>query len=141
LWKLAASGRIDAMSIRRSLVAIVDDEPSIGRALVRLLKSAHFRAEAFTSGADFLASLPRSRPDCVVLDLQMPLMTGIEVQERLAQEQPAPPSRRPAVIVITAYDEPGTREQCMALGAACYLRKPIEGDTLLESIREVLRAG
>jgi CheY-like chemotaxis protein len=65
----------------------------------------------------------------------MPLMTGLEVQERLL-----PMSRRPAVIVITAYDEPGTRKQCMALGAARYLRKPIEGETLLQSIREVLRA-
>lgn len=115
------------------LVAVVDDEASICRALLRLLRSANYRAVAFSSASEFLASLDERMPDCVVLDLQMPGMTGIELQEQLQRV-----SNRPPVIVITAHDEPGTRKRCLALGAACYLRKPIESDTLIDSIGSVV---
>jgi CheY-like chemotaxis protein len=74
-------------------------------------------------------------PDCVVLDLQMPAMTGVELQQQLLQLANPPP-----VIIITAHDEPKTRERCLALGAVCYLRKPIEGDVLLDSIEGAVRA-
>ena len=63
-------------------------------------------------------------PDCVVLDLQMPLMTGVELQYHLLQLDDPPP-----VIIITAHDEPKARDRCLALGAIRYLRKPIEGDS------------
>lgn len=115
------------------LVAIVDDEASICRALLRLLRSANYRATAFSSAPDFLASLGQETPDCLVLDLQMPVMTGFELQERLQQQAQPPP-----VIIITSHDEPGTRDRCLALGAACYLRKPIEGDTLINSIQTIV---
>jgi CheY-like chemotaxis protein len=73
-------------------------------------------------------------PDCVVLDLQMPMMTGVELQEHLQRLADPPP-----VIIITAHDEPKTRERCLALGAVRYLRKPIEGDVLVGSIEEAVR--
>ena len=114
------------------LVAVVDDEESIRKALVRLLRSANYLAEAFASPISFLESLSERMPYCVVLDLQMPVMTGFEVQERL-NELP----KRPHVIVITAHDEPGTRERCKALGADRCLMKPIDGDLLLDSIRDL----
>jgi FixJ family two-component response regulator len=117
------------------LIVIVDDEPSICRALLRLLRLSSYRAEAFTSPLAFLDSLAEHVPDCVVLDLQMPAMTGVELQQRLSHlKEP------PAVIIITAHDEPKMRDRCLALGAARYLRKPIEGDLLLESIRHAKRA-
>jgi FixJ family two-component response regulator len=117
------------------LIAIVDDEVSICRALLRLLRVAEFRAEAFNSAAQFLESLAEHVPDCVVLDLQMPIMTGVEVQEHLLKLKNPPP-----VIIITAHDESETRERCLALGAVRYLRKPIEGDVLIASIEKAVRA-
>jgi FixJ family two-component response regulator len=116
------------------LIAIVDDEISICRALLRLLRVANYRAESFNSPILFLESLAEHVPDCVVLDLQMPLMTGVELQEHLRRLADPPP-----VIIITAHDEPKTRERCLALGAVRYLKKPIEGDVLMCSIEEAVR--
>ena len=116
------------------LIAIVDDEVSICRALLRLLRVANYRAESFNSPILFLESLAEHVPDCVVLDLQMPSMTGVELQEHLLRLADPPP-----VIIITAHDEPKTRERCLALGAVRYLRKPIEGDILMGSIEEAVR--
>lgn len=121
------------MNDESPLVAVVDDDPSICRALLRLLKAANYRAQAFHSAAEFLASLDQQTPDCVVLDLQMPVMTGIELQELLQRV-----TNRPPVIVITAHDGPGARDRCLALGATHYLRKPIHGDTLIDSVRETI---
>ena len=117
------------------LIAIVDDEVSICRALLRLLRVANYRAESFNSPILFLESLADRVPDCVVLDLQMPMMTGVELQQHLLQLADPPP-----VIIITAHDEPKTRERCLALGAVRYLRKPIEGDILIDSIEEAVGA-
>jgi len=121
------------MENRPPLIAIVDDEVSICRALLRLLRVANYRAESFDSPIRFLESLTECRPDCVVLDLQMPAMTGVELQQQLLRLDDPPP-----VIIITAHDEPKTRERCLALGAIRYLRKPIEGDLLIDSIEEAV---
>ncbi len=123
------------MKTRQPLIAVVDDDASIRRALLRLLRMSHYRAESFDSSIAFLESIVERMPDCVILDVQMPLMTGIEVQQRLLQIDRPPP-----VIIITAHDEPNTREQCLALGAVSYLRKPIDGDLLIDAIREAVPA-
>jgi len=123
------------MDSQPPLIAIVDDEISICRALLRLLRVSNYRAESFNSPILFLESLSEHRPDCVVLDLQMPMMTGVELQEHLARLADPPP-----VIIITAHDEPKTRERCLALGAARYLRKPIEGELLIDAIEKAVRA-
>jgi FixJ family two-component response regulator len=123
------------MESSQPLIAIVDDETSICRALLRLLRVSHYRAESFSSPIAFLESLTARVPDCVVLDLQMPMMTGLELQQHLLQLDDPPP-----VIIITAHDEPKTRERCLALGAVRYLRKPIEGDVLIDSIQEAVAA-
>ena len=124
-----------SMNSTQPLIAIVDDEISICRALLRLLRVANYRAESFNSPILFLESLAERVPDCVVLDLQMPMMTGVELQQHLLQLADPPP-----VIIITAHDEPKTRERCLALGAVRYLRKPIEGDILIDSIEEAVGA-
>ncbi len=117
------------------LIAIVDDEASICRALVRLLRVSNYRAEAFSSPLLFLESLAERVPDCVVLDLQMPVMTGVELQQRLLLLPEPPP-----VIIVTALDEPKTRDRCLALGAVRYLRKPIEGELLVDSVHQAVSA-
>lgn len=124
------------MENRRSFVAVVDDEESVRRALLRLLRAANLDAEAFASGEAFLESLDKFRPDCVVLDLQMPEMNGLELQLRLAER-----GIRLPVVVITGHDEPGMRVQCMAAGASTYLRKPLDDKVLLEAINKAIATG
>src|SRR3546814_2471347 len=77
-WRVSCS----AMSERRIHVAVIDDDPSVRRALQRVLKVMDVSVESYASGEEFLASLQQQKPDCVVLDLHMPGMSGLEVQEQ-----------------------------------------------------------
>jgi FixJ family two-component response regulator len=113
------------------MVAVVDDEESVRRALVRLFDSANFEAEAFPSARDFLRALEDRSFDCLVLDLQMPDMTGLDLQRYLRM---VCPSLFLPVIIVTAHDEPGVREMCFAAGVRAYLRKPVEGSALLSAV-------
>jgi FixJ family two-component response regulator len=116
------------------VVAIVDDEDAVRRALERLLRSAGLVPRAFASGSAFLQSLDEEWPDCVVLDLHMPHVTGFDVQDRLTRS----PTRRIPIIVITGHDTAESRERVEALGAAAYLRKPVSAKLLLEAIQAAL---
>jgi CheY-like chemotaxis protein len=116
-------------------VAVVDDEETVRKALRRLLRASGLQAEAFAGGQEFLAAAAQRQPDCVVLDLHMAGMSGLQLLRRL---QAAP--QRPPVVVITAHDEPETREQCLAAGAAAYLRKPLDERLLLNAISAALGA-
>lgn len=98
-------------------------------ALRRLLQSAGFGVETFAGGGDFLESLKDHAPDCVVLDLHMPVVNGFDVQTRLVAAGPHPP-----VVVITGHDTTDNRERARALGVAAYLHKPVNDQTLLEAI-------
>ncbi len=110
-------------------IAIVDDEEPVRKALKRLLSASGLDAEAYASGKDFLEASALRRPDCLVLDLHMPGMSGLQVLQALRSAAAALPT-----IVITAYDEPHTREQCLAAGASAYLRKPLDERLLLNAI-------
>jgi FixJ family two-component response regulator len=123
------------MADHSPFVAIVDDEEPIRKALKRLMRAANLEAEVFASGADFLDSLARRRPDCVILDLHMPGMSGLHVLQRLQQSGIQLPA-----IVITAYDEPETRNHCLAAGASAYLRKPLEDRLLLDAVASAAKA-
>jgi FixJ family two-component response regulator len=118
---------------KNPLIAVVDDEESIRKALARLLWSAGLTVQTFSSGAEFFKSFESRRPDCLVLDLHMPVMSGIEIQTRLAQTGPRIP-----VIVITGHDSPETREQAMGAGPSAYFRKPVDGQALLDAIEFAL---
>ncbi len=126
--------RIDMSGRHR--IAIVDDDHSVRKALQRLLRSINLDADAYGSGPEFLAALGDAKPDCVVLDLQMPEMNGLELQLRLAER-----GIRLPVVVITGHDEPGMRVQCMAAGASTYLRKPLDDKVLLEAINKAIATG
>lgn len=117
------------MSGSRPLIAVVDDEAPIRKALTRLLRSAGMDVASYSSGAEFLASCPTAKVDCVVLDLHMPDVDGFEVLRRL----PRSPHRLPCII-ITGHDQPETRMRVMAEHPVAYLRKPMNDDLLLDAI-------
>ena len=119
------------MSKTRPLVAIVDDEEPIRKALTRLLRSGGLDVESLPSGSEFLESLPAHRPDCVVLDLHMPVVNGFDVQARLV-EFGVP------VVIITGHDSDETRARALAGRPAAYLRKPVNDQVLLDAIELAL---
>lgn len=115
------------------VVAVLDDEPEMRKALRRLLTIRGFQVEEYEGGADVLEALGSHRLDCLLLDLQMEGVNGFDVLEAfLAWEIRVP------VIVITAHDEPGTEERVRGLGAVAYLKKPVDRDILLSSISDAL---
>jgi FixJ family two-component response regulator len=124
------------MTTPRPRIAIVDDDKSVRKALSRLLAGAAFEVKAFGSGRDLLESLGSFRPNCLIVDLQMPEMTGLDLQRHLVRSGPNVP-----VIVITGHDSPSARFESLALGASDYLAKPIDGDVLIASILKSLDAG
>jgi FixJ family two-component response regulator len=111
------------------LLAVVDDDADVRVALTRLVSSAGFAVETFGSGAEFLRSLDDHEPDCLVLDLHMPVMSGFDVQGALARGHPGIP-----VIVITGHHTPESHARALQLGAKSYLRKPVNDSVLLEAI-------
>ena len=111
------------------LIAVVDDEDAVRKALRRLLLSAGFEVDTYADGRAFLASLRTRAPRCVVLDLHMPHVSGLEVQERLVAARSTLP-----VIVITGHDSDTTRSTALANGASAYLRKPVDEQVLLDAI-------
>lgn len=113
----------------RYRIAIVDDDGSVRKALQRLLAAANLQAETFVSGRDFLESLRYPLPDCLVLDLQLPGMTGLELQRELLRCGLSVPT-----VVVTGYDEPAMRAQCRSIGVAAYLCKPLDDRALLAAI-------
>jgi len=114
------------------LVAVVDDDAAIRRALARLLRSAGFESRSFASAVDFVNSLPLTGLRCVVLELHMPGMDGIEVQARLAGMSPPVP-----VIFITGHEDPATVKHALAQRPLAIMVKPIDDSVLLDAIAKV----
>jgi FixJ family two-component response regulator len=117
------------MSRDPPLVAVVDDDEAILRALSRLLRTSGVNSVSFSSGRQFLDSLPERSPDCVVLDFQMPSLSGLDVLKEMRLKGLDLP-----VIIITAHDDPIVRANCLAAGARAYLAKPIDGSALNRAI-------
>jgi FixJ family two-component response regulator len=117
------------MGPRNLSVAVVDDEPAVRKALTRLLRAAGYDAKGFANGPDFLGALAHERFACLILDLQMPGMSGLEVQSGKAFQQAGLPT-----IIISAHDEHETRESCLAAGAFAYLSKPVDDGELLAAV-------
>jgi FixJ family two-component response regulator len=118
-----------------ALIAIVDDDPSVRRAVERLLRSFGLHAEAFHSGEGLLRALGASqRFACAVLDVQMPGMSGLEVQQHLALLGINLP-----LVFITAHESESLAELAMAAGAVGFLQKPFSDESLIELVRRALR--
>jgi len=118
------------------LVAVVDDEESVRKALARLIRAAGYDVETFGSGIEFMLSLQKRLPDCVVLDLRMPVVDGFEIQRTLSQA-----GARVPVVIITGDDSPENHQRTSEYGAQAYLRKPVDDAMLLEAIQNTVRDG
>jgi FixJ family two-component response regulator len=112
-----------------SVICVVDDDPSIRRALGRLLQSAGYGVEAFASAPEFLASGSLGRSACLVLDIHLEGTTGFDLQERLVADRTAIPT-----IFITAHDDAPTRRRVQEAGVAGYLPKPFDAAAMLAAV-------
>ncbi len=112
------------------IIAIVDDDASVRRSLLRVVRSAGYKAETFASAREFLDWLPRNQAACLVLDVQMAEMNGFDLQNRLTVP----------IIFITAHDDASTLERIEKSGAAGLLRKPFDAPAVLDAIRRAVRA-
>src|SRR5690348_14746811 len=107
---------------RGGLISIVDDDQGIRSALSALMRSAGLIAEAFASAEDFLASGKAAETACLVLDVHLPDMSGLELQQRLKET-----GTRLPIVFITAHDCPRARTLALESGAAAFLSKPLSG--------------
>jgi FixJ family two-component response regulator len=118
----------------RALVLVVDDDDLMRSSTRRLLRSAGFRVEAFASAEEFLMSGRAEETACLILDLRMPGMNGLQLQRHLAGE-----GRHIPIIFITAHDNQEMRMQAMRAGAVDFLQKPFSEEALLKAIHNALK--
>jgi FixJ family two-component response regulator len=115
------------------LIAIVDDEALVRTVLERLVRSRGYRVASYASGRDFLDSLDSSQPDCVLLDLHMPMLSGYDVLAALRGRCESIP-----VIVVSANIDANVPHKATALGAIACLNKPVDAGILFETITSAL---
>jgi FixJ family two-component response regulator len=116
-------------------IAIVDDDPAVLKALSRLLRSRAFRAQTYESGQDFLAALPAGLPVCLIVDLQMPEMNGLELQQKLISNGIKIPT-----ILITAHADAALQEQLHDGTLVASLRKPLQDEALFSAIDRAIES-
>ena len=115
------------------LVFLVDDDASVRKSLARLVKTAGYEAELFASVRDFLARAPYDGPCCLVLDVRMPGLTGLDLQEALRVA-----GQRLSIVFITGHRDVPASVRAMKAGAVDFLTKPVDAETLLAAIREAV---
>jgi len=116
-----------------TLIAIVDDDPSVREGLESLIRSAGWRVETFASAQEFLARSGAEAPCCLILDLQMPGLSGLDLQKRMAEVELEIP-----IVFLTGHGNIPASVQAMKAGAVEFLTKPIDEEELLQAIREAL---
>jgi len=119
---------------KTQLIAIVDDDESVRNAVRGVLRSVGMKARTFASAEEFLDFSQRAATACLITDVQMPGMTGLELQAKLTQA-----NNRIPIIFITAYGNTRTRTQAMGAGAIAFLEKPFDDAVLLEKVRGALQ--
>jgi FixJ family two-component response regulator len=116
-----------------AIVSVVDDDASLRRSVRNLLTSVGFQAQTFASAEEFLASSECENTGCLVLDLRMAGMSGLDLLKHLG----AIGSRIP-VVILTAHGDDEARQRAMRAGAVAFLGKPFRGDALLEAVRTAM---
>jgi FixJ family two-component response regulator len=119
-----------------SLVSIVEDDQFFRESMKRLMRSHGYRVETFPSAADFLASSHLVETACLIADVHMPAMTGIDLYRQLIETGSTIPT-----ILVTAFPNDADRVQALKDGIVCYLRKPVDDKDLLRCIRAALNSG
>lgn len=114
---------------KNELIHIVDDDDSVRNSLIRLLESVGYRAEAFTSAKEYLTFDHQERPACLIVDVRMPGMSGLELQQALAETHPSL-----SIIFLTGFGTIPASVRAMQAGAVDFIEKPFDEQTLLESI-------
>jgi len=117
----------------KPLIAVVDDDQSIREALENLISSVGFEVKLFASAEEYLDSDTPSQTDCAILDVRLPGITGLELQQRLVAEEQSIP-----VIVITAQGDDKTHDEAVAAGAIAFLKKPVTEAALLSAVESAL---
>jgi FixJ family two-component response regulator len=118
------------------IVSIVDDDESVRVATVKLVRVHGFEAYGFASAEEFLRSSRVGDTSCLITDVRMPGMSGVDLQSHLIAE-----GKRMPVIFITAFPEQSSQTRAMAAGAICFLTKPFDGQTLIDYLSEALKKG
>jgi FixJ family two-component response regulator len=118
---------------KASLVSVVEDDQFFRESMRRLMRSLGYSVEAFPSAADFLASPRLGETACLITDIHMPAMTGLELYRRLIVLGHAIPT-----ILVTAYPDEDVRTRAMKDGIVCYLRKPVDEKHLMRCLRAAL---
>ena len=117
-----------------SLVAIVDDDELFRRSIERLVRSAGFRAETFGSAEDFLERGDLDRTACAILDMKLPGMNGLDLQQRLiARPRPM------RIVFVSAHEDALLREDALRAGAVAFLKKPLDDSALLDALSRSIR--
>jgi len=116
-----------------TLVGIVDDDASVRKGLARLVKSAGYRVEVFESAREFLARPTREDPSCLILDVRMPGLTGLELQEALAIA-----GRRMSIVFVSGHGDVVGSVKAMKRGAIDFLTKPVDSEELLGAIERAV---
>ena len=116
-----------------AVIAIVDDDPSVQRGLQRLIRSAGWKAETFASAQEFLARSRAESPNCVLLDLQLPGLSGLDIQKRMAEVGLEIP-----IVFLTGHGNIPASVQAMKAGAVQFLTKPADEQELLQAIEEAV---
>jgi FixJ family two-component response regulator len=139
-WLIPARSRnwaVENYYKEQTTIAIVDDDESVCHAIKGLVRSLGMGANTFASGQefiDFIEAMPSQRFDCVILDVQMPSLNGLDVQDRLKKR-----GNRFPTIFITAHDEVNVRERALAAGAAAFLSKPFNAELLIKTLRAAVK--
>ena len=118
---------------KASLVSVVEDDRFFRESMRRLMRSLGYSVEAFPTAADFLASHRLAETACLIADVHMPAMTGLELHRRLIEAGHAIPT-----ILVTAYPDEDVRARALQDGVVCYLRKPVDQEHLMRCVRAAL---
>jgi FixJ family two-component response regulator len=122
--------------MKKQLVSVVEDDRFFRESMRRLMRSLGYTVEAFPSAADFLASPRLNETACLIADVHMPMMTGIELYRHLIEAGRAIPT-----ILVTAYPNDVDRSRALNEGVVCYLRKPVDEQHLSRCLRAALTSG
>ena len=125
---------MEAAKLNRALISIVDDDKSFRESMRQVVMLLGYAVEAFPSAADFLASRLLPETACLIADVNMPGMTGIELHGHLVDAGYAIPT-----ILVTAYPEEAVRDQALKDGVVCYLSKPVDDEHLERCLRSALQ--